>query len=77
LQAAEYPKGHQGGIFAGELPDTVKVVIRLPPALHAALVRLAARDLRSLNGEMLFFLRREVIIEGEDPDHEPDVAHEE
>jgi hypothetical protein len=59
------------------LPDTVNVVIRLPRALHAALVRLAGRDLRSLNGEMLFLLRREVIIEGEDPDHDPDAPPEE
>lgn len=78
MQAAEYPNRYQRDIFAGELPhDTVNVVIRLPRGLHTALVRLAARDLRSLNGEMLFFLRREVIIEGEDPDRDPDAPPEE
>lgn len=71
MQAAEYPNRYQGGIVTSELPDTVNPVIRLPRALHAALVRLAARDLRSLNNEMLYLLRRGVVAEGEDPDHDP------
>lgn len=51
-------------IVAGE----IKLLLRLPSRLHAALVRLRLRDTRSLNGEMIYLLRRAVIDAGEDPD---------
>jgi predicted transcriptional regulator len=34
-------------------PDDIKLVLRLPPAVHRRLTRLAARNNRSLNSEMI------------------------
>lgn len=39
-------------------------LIRIDPALHDALQRWAADDLRSLNGQIEFLLRRAVIEAG-------------
>lgn len=35
----------------------VKLQLRLPPELHAALVELATREERSLNGQIVYLLR--------------------
>lgn len=48
-----------------------KLLLRLPPRLHAALVRLGLRETRSLNGQIIHLLRQGVIQAGEDPDAEP------
>lgn len=39
-------------------------LLRLDPSLHAALQRWAADDLRSLNGQIEFLLRRELRAHG-------------
>lgn len=39
--------------YGAHLKDGVKTQIRLPAALHAKLVKLAAQSRRSLNAEML------------------------
>lgn len=36
----------------------VKLILRLPPDLHATLKALAERDVRSLNSEMVYLLRQ-------------------
>lgn len=36
----------------------VATVLRLPPELHAALVTLAKEEQRSLNGQIVYMLRR-------------------
>lgn len=44
-----------------ELARSIKrVSVQFPTDLHAALVRLAERDQRSLHGEILWLLRRAV-----------------
>jgi hypothetical protein len=52
----------------------VNLVLRLPRPLHAALVRLAQRDLRSLNAQMIYLLRKDVLEAGENPDGEESTA---
>jgi hypothetical protein len=39
--------------MARKRDDTVKLVLRLPPALHRRLTRIAARQNQSLNNEMI------------------------
>jgi hypothetical protein len=41
-------------------------LVRLDPSLHAALQRWAADDLRSLNGQIEFILRRALQVSGRD-----------
>lgn len=36
----------------------VKLLLRLPPELHALVKALAERDVRSLNSEIVYLLRR-------------------
>lgn len=36
----------------------VRVLFRMPPRLHAALTKLARRESRSLNGQMVYLLRQ-------------------
>ena len=43
--------------------DIVRFVLRLPPELHRKLKELAARENRSLHGQILHILRR--AVEGE------------
>jgi hypothetical protein len=40
------------------LVGEIKILVRLPPDLHALLKELAERDVRSLNSEMVYLLRR-------------------
>ena len=42
--------------------------LRLDPALHAAIERMAARDLRSVNAEIEFLLREALKARGVKPD---------
>jgi hypothetical protein len=39
----------------------VKLLLRLPPDLHAVLVELARRETRSLNGQLVHMLRQAVV----------------
>jgi hypothetical protein len=48
-----------------------RFLLRLPPRLYAALVRLAQRETRSLHGQIIHLLRQGAIEAGEDPDSEP------
>lgn len=48
-----------------EEPSTVRTQVRLPADLHRRIVQLAERDLRSLNAEMVWLLRRAVDTEPE------------
>lgn len=52
----------------------IKFLLRLPPQLHAALVRLAQRETRSLHGQIIHLLRQGVTQAGENPDAEPSPA---
>jgi hypothetical protein len=36
----------------------IKILVRLPPDLHAILKALAERDVRSLNSEIVYLLRQ-------------------
>jgi hypothetical protein len=45
-------------------PDKKAFALRLDPALYAALARLAAADLRSVNAEIEFLLREALRLRG-------------
>lgn len=45
------------------------VLLRLEPAVHDALAKWAADDLRSLNAQVEFLLRKELATAGRLPDH--------
>jgi hypothetical protein len=47
-------------------------LVRLDPALHAALQRWAADDLRSLNAQVEFLLRAALRAAGREPTPPPD-----
>lgn len=47
------------------------VIVRLDPALHAALQRWAADELRSFNGQVEFLLLRALRDNGRTPRHLP------
>jgi hypothetical protein len=49
-------------------PDKKAFALRLDPALYAALARLAAGDLRSVNAEIEFLLREALKARGLRPD---------
>lgn len=38
----------------------VKLMLRLPPDVHAAIVEIAKQETRSLNGQLVYFLRKAV-----------------
>lgn len=48
-------------------------LVRLDPSLHTALQRWAADDLRSLNGQIEFILRRALLASGRDRPSHPGV----
>ncbi len=50
-------------------------VVRLDPSLHAALQRWAADDLRSLNGQIEFLLRRSLETSGRPVPVVPPISH--
>ena len=52
-------------------------LLRLDPATHEALQRWADADLRSLNSQIEFLLRRALRDAGRLPETEPDKAEEE
>jgi hypothetical protein len=49
-------------------------LLRIDPALHAALQKWADDELRSLNGQIEFLLRRALTNAGRDPRGGPDPA---
>ncbi len=42
------------------MSDEKKITIRIPTDVHALLIRLAAQDTRSLNGEIITLLREAI-----------------
>jgi hypothetical protein len=38
----------------------IRVLVRIPPELHAALKTIAGREMRSLNSEIIYLLKRAV-----------------
>lgn len=42
------------------MSDDKKITIRIPPDLHAQLVKLSAQDIRSLNSEIIALLREAI-----------------
>lgn len=50
-------------VMPREKRETVNLVLRLPPELHAELARLADRNDRSLNAEMVNRLRAAVSLD--------------
>ncbi len=40
------------------MPADVKITVRLPVSVHKMLVKLAEREARSLNGEIVYLLQR-------------------
>lgn len=50
--------------------DDVRYLLRIPRGLHAALVELAHAEMRSLQSQIIYLLRQDVIELGKDPDAE-------
>lgn len=46
--------------YAVTMAEVVRLLLRLPPDLHAALVALAAREQRSLHGQIVYLLRKAI-----------------
>ncbi|QKT08592.1 toxin-antitoxin system HicB family antitoxin [Gordonia sp. X0973] len=44
-------------VGAAGKPESKKVLLRLDPAVHAAIAKWAADDLRSINGQLEYALR--------------------
>ena len=53
------------------MADRKALLIRIDPALHDALQRWAAAELRSLNGQIEYLLRRAAVASGRLPDGGP------
>ena len=48
--------------MARKRDDTIKLVLRLPPALHRQLTRIATRNNQSLNSEMIHRLEESIAL---------------
>jgi hypothetical protein len=56
----------------------IRVLLRVPPELHAALTKLARRETRSLNGQLIHMLRQALppdLAEDVKPDDAERSAH--
>jgi hypothetical protein len=49
---------HTQVIYPFGVEDEIRITLRIPASLHAALLERARRDLRSLNGEIVYLLQR-------------------
>jgi hypothetical protein len=45
-------------IYPFGVEHEIRITLRIPASLHAALLERARRDLRSLNGEIVYLLQR-------------------
>jgi hypothetical protein len=47
-------------VYAVAMTEAVRLLLRLPPDLHAVLVAMAKREQRSLHGQIVYLLRKAV-----------------
>lgn len=52
---------------ANKRPESKKVLLRLDPAVHDAIARWAADDLRSINAQLEYALRQALRAAGREP----------
>lgn len=62
--------GEQGGQASGR-GSRKQMLLRLDPAVHAAIAKWAADDLRSVNAQIEVLLRRALVEAGRDPKPQP------
>lgn len=69
MSAAGSPAGPEDGADGGRrrAPERRSVLLRLDPAVHAAIARWAADDLRSVNAQIDWILRRALTDAGRAP----------
>ncbi len=68
LQRTGHPAGRQYGIPVPVVAERKGILLRLDPAVHDALARWAADELRSTNAQIEFLLRRALTEAGRMPD---------
>ncbi|MBG0813843.1 hypothetical protein [Planomonospora sp. ID82291] len=54
------------------MPERKKLLLRLDPAVYEAIARWAADDLRSINAQIEYALRRALKEAGREPRREPE-----